>query len=489
FLTNNVDFNYYDGIFHDWWWPTPGYDARQRADFNGNGIVDKDEFGGTAQVDSLWWHGMLDFHAQSYKIPNLEYIVLQVGCSQVWPYVNGACYEDFPIYNGPFEYWRERYNDTKTLTKSPRLFFLNGSHKYYDVFYPVVPYKNNYRAVRFALTSALLTSSFFYVDEGNIDKNGIIGHHGNVHFYDEFESKGLFGYPRSDMVMLTGKSKTSTPGASGVWVRFFDSGVSMVNASGMPQNVTASDLAALDPIPGSKYYRFAGGQDNVHNSGQELTDSNPVTLWGDTKMAAWLDPEVFGDGILLFRAPKVLVTPIVVDNNAVNQTSPGTDPIQYSGSWVLSSEGRKCYAVYDDRNYGVFEPSSFAWSPPGSGESVATYNPTVGLAGVYEVFEWHGYRGSNPGDYAQATNAKIKVIISGTVDSLVTVDQTTNYGKWNSLGLYSLPKGKLSRLELSNDANGIVISDAIKFVYRRASWSADSTPPNSPQNVKAQRIR
>ncbi len=477
-IQQNTDFNSYDGMFHDWWWNTPGYDARTRGDLNGNRIADKDEWGADS-VNAVWLKGVTNFHAGEYRLPNLKYVVVQLGSAEIWPYVNGACFEDWPVYNGPFDYWRTHYNDAKTLTKQPKIMLLDGAHRHFNYYFPTVPYKNNYRAVRFALGSALLTSAFFYVDEGND-----LGHHGNVHFYDEFEAKGKLGYPKSDMVMVPGKSKATTPWASGVWVRFFDNGVSLVNGSGVTQTITLSDLLALDPMPGSKYYRFSGGQDPEFNNGQELTNGSPIVLWGDTHIANWSDPEVFGDGAMLFRSRKVLVTPIVVDNNANNQTSPGSDPVQYSGSWIPSSDGKKCYAVYDDRNYGVFQPSSFAWSPPGSGENTATYTPTVGVAGVYEVFEWHGYRGTVPGTFEQAYNAKAKVMFDAVLDSVVTIDQTQNFGQWNSLGLYYFPKGKAGKVVLSNDATGIVLSDAIKFVYRRPTWESDTQAPIPPQNVK-----
>lgn len=473
-----IDFTYYDGVFHDWWWNSPGYDARMRGDLNGNRIADSAEWG-VDSVNAIWLRDVIRYQNAEYAIPGLEYLVVQIGSPEIWPYVNGACYEDWPLYNGPFNYWLDRYNDTKTTTRQPRIMFLNGAHRHFYNAFPVEPYKNNYRAVRFALSSSLLTSSFFYVDEGNG-----LGHHGNVHFYDEFEAKGKLGYPRTDMIRLTNKVNATTPLASGVWVRFFDNGVSLVNASGSPQSITASDLALLDPMSGGKYYRFWGGQDPDFNNGQELTNSNSLILWGDNRIVNWEDPEVFGDGAMLFREKKTLVTPIVVDNNTHNQTSPGSDPIQYSGSWVLSSEGRKCYAVYDDRNYGVFQPSSFAWSPPGSGENTATYTPTIGIPGVYEVFEWHGYRGSNPGDYPQATNVKAKVIFNGVVDSVVTINQAQNIGQWNSLGIYYFPKGKTSKVVLSNEATGIVLSDAVQFVYRRPTWESDTQAPNPPQNVK-----
>jgi len=478
-IDEKINFDYYDGIFHDWWWGGPGATAKATGDVNNNGILDAEEMSKDSLV-VLWWNNILDFHDREYEIPGLKYVVIQIGAlDDIWSHVNGSCFEDWPIYNGPWNFWRNRYNDEKTAaTKDPKLMIFNASHSQYYRLYPVEPYKNNYRAVRFALASCLFTSAYFYVDEGNQ-----IAHHGNVHFYDEFEAKGMLGYPRSDMLKIDGSLLAPTPNASGIWVRFFDDGVSVVNATGLPQTVTASDLAALDPISGSRYFRILGGQDPIFNNGEEVTDGNPLELWGDATKANWASDEVFGDGTMLFRSRKVLVTPIIIDNHVNNQTSPGSEPVQYTGSWTLTSDGDKFYAFYTDRDYGPFQPDGFAYSLPGSGENVATYIPTIGLPGDYEVFEWHG---EMVGSLASDVTATITHGASETMD--VTIDQTQNTGQWNSLGTYNFSAGTTGKVELSNQANGIVISDAIKFVFKSAAGEFDSKAPNPPEGVNVIRL-
>jgi hypothetical protein len=282
---------------------------------------------------------------------------------------------------------------------------------------------------------------------------------------------------------MAGKSQAATGYADHVVVRFFDNGVSVVNATGLEQVITASELAALDPLAGSKYYRFLGGQDPVFNNGEEVTDVNPLLLWGDVIQTAMSELEVFGDGAMLFRTKKTLITPIVVDNNENNQTSPGSDPVFYEGGWVFSSDGAKFYAVYTGRNYGPFQPHGFTWSPPGTGENVATYVPTIGVPGMYEILEWHGYRGSSPTSYQLATDVPAR-IICGSQDTTVYIDQTANFGRWNSLGVYYFLKGTGSNVRITNQANGIVISDAIEFVYKGPSEDYDATAPVPPENVK-----
>jgi len=482
-MKTHVDFNYFDGNFHDWWWPNLRPSQKLGGDFNNNGIADCNEWGGPDSVNAVWLRSVKAYHAKEYQTLGIDYVVVQVGGAGIWPYINGACFEDWPLYNGPFMYWITHYTDNALPTKQPRIMLFDNSHRFTNTYgTPVTPYKNNYRAVRFGFSSCLMMSGYFYVDEGNS-----LGHHGNVHIYDEFEAKGQLGYPRTDPIKLSGKLAASTPYASGVWVRFFDNGVSIVNGTGIPQTVTASELALLDPLGGSRYYRFQGGQDPDYNNGKELTDFDPIQLFGEAKVGNAIYPEVMGDGCMLFRARKTLVTPIVVDNHVNNQTSPGSDPVGYAGGWVLTSDGQKFYAFYTNRNYASFQPDGFAWSPPGQGENVATYVPTIGFSGFYEVFEWHGHRGNTPGAYPLAANAPV-TITSARGDTSFTINQTQNFGQWNSLGIYPFDKGKTGKVVLTNKANGIVISDAVKFVFRGRPGALDLTPPAPPKNVKVNRL-
>ncbi len=476
-VRSHVDFTAFDGIWHDWWWNNPGWAQARTGDFNNNGIADKDEWGGVDSVNAVWWRAVHAYHDREYQIPGLKYIVVQIG-GIPWPSVNGGVYEDFPLYNGPFDYWLSHYTDALTTKKTPTLNIFDMAHRFYYQHFPTEPYKNNYRAVRYGLATSLLSQSFFYVDEGND-----LGHHGNVFIYDEFEAKGKLGYPLSAPIKLTGKPLASTPWASGVWVRFFDNGVSIVNATGLNQTVTASELAAVDPSGAAAYYRFLGGQDPSANNGQQVTDANPVSLWGDIQTAVWNDPEVFGDGAMLFRTRRTLITPIVVDNHVNNQTSPGSDPIQYTGAWVLSSDGDKFYAFYTDRAYATFQPDGYAWSPPGSGENAAVYTPTIGTPGMYEVSEWHGWRGASETSFPLSAAVPVRLVCSGK-DTTFTINQTRNFGQWNRLGVFPFDKGKTGKVTITNKTSGIVLSDAIRFVYKGPVSGYDTTPPSAPRDVR-----
>ncbi len=478
-VQQEVDFSLYDGVFYDWWWWGPGAEAKYKGDLDGNGLVDLNEWG----IDSLrnvWQNGIRQFHGLESAIPGNQYSIIQIGADDpaCFDLCNGVCFEDWPIYNGPWARWRKYYNDDKTTTRLPKIILFDSAISHYNNYYPVTPYKNNYRSVRFGLSSCLLTSAYFYVDEG-----GQIAHHGNVHIYDEFETKGKLGYPRGSMIQMPGKELAPIDYASGVWVRFFDNGVSLVNATGLTQTISMSEIAALDPVGGSRYFRFRGGQDPDFNNGREVTDGDPLELWGDTHSANWgaTTLEVFGDGALLFRSPKIFITPIVIDNNENNQTSPGSEPVEYTGGWAFDSNGEKYYAVYTERNYGPFQPDAFAWSSGGSGENKAVYRPAIGLSGEYEVFEWHGYIGGAPSGLSASVPAKI--VHDGGQVSQTSIDQTRNFGQWNSLGTFVFREGSDDYVEISNNTSGTVISDAVQFVFR-AAVDLDFDAPEKPRGVE-----
>ena len=76
---------------------------------------------------------------------------------------------------------------------------------------------------------------------------------------------------------------------------------------------------------------------------------------------------------------------------------------------------------------------SFEVTPAGAGEAVAVFTPTIGVAGDYELFEWHGWHGEDAGDVTEATDVPYTIVHAGGELS-GTLDQSQGYGRWNSLG-------------------------------------------------------
>jgi hypothetical protein len=116
--------------------------------------------------------------------------------------------------------------------------------------------------MRYGLTTAALADAYFYFEQAGT------AHQLDYH-YDEFEAE--LGYPM-------GPPSAIRPS---VYVRYFDNGAVIVNGTGAPQTVTASDLQ------GGPYYRFQGGQVPAFNNGRVVTDADPILLVGTGALTTW----------------------------------------------------------------------------------------------------------------------------------------------------------------------------------------------------------
>jgi hypothetical protein len=101
------------------------------------------------------------------------------------------------------------------------------------------------------------------------------------------------------------------------------------------------------------------------------------------------------------------------------------------------------------------------WSARGSGNARVTWKPDLPKAGNYAVYVWYGADPRND----HATNALFEVRSAGATNQ-VRVNLKQNTGRWNLLGEYRFAKGRSGAVVLSNDADGNVIADAVKFVRK-----------------------
>ncbi|MDP2923941.1 MAG: xanthan lyase, partial [Candidatus Omnitrophota bacterium] len=96
----------------------------------------------------------------------------------------------------------------------------------------------------------------------------------------------------------------------------------------------------------------------------------------------------------------------------------------------------------------------------GTGTNKFTWLPTITTSGTYEVFaRWTSY--SN-----RATNAKYTITNHTGSSAPVEVNQQANNGVWMSLGKHSFQAGGTAQISLSDNANGIVIADAVKLTQQ-----------------------
>jgi hypothetical protein len=241
-------------------------------------------------------------------------------------------------------------------------------------------------------------------------------------------------------------------------VRFFDEGAVLVNFAPKDVTVTAEQIAALPGWQGP-YYRFQGGQDPVTNNGAAF---ERVTLKGHAYGPL---NAVFGDALLLVKKPTTAVSDIVIDN-CDSGTSPGSRAAVLSDGWVqqgcgVGSDHYTLRCAEFRQSYG------FALAQPGPAAATAIFRPSIGLTGNYEVFEWHGRLAGPQAARKEATNVPCTITCGGGRRTLA-INQRSRAGQWNSLGIFPFAQGTSGDVTIGNRADGPVMADAVKFVYRRS---------------------
>jgi hypothetical protein len=138
-----------------------------------------------------------------------------------------------------------------------------------------------------------------------------------------------------------------------------------------------------------------------------------------------------GDGqVLLF----------VVEPGAIYIDNPEAE---FFGTWLFAS----------GQGYG----GSVRYRNAGTGSATATWRPDIPSAGNYKVYAWWSTY------YNRATDAPYTVNYDGNSQTFY-VNQQINGGQWNQLGgTFPFAAGTSGTVVLSDDANGQVIADAIKF--------------------------
>jgi hypothetical protein len=98
----------------------------------------------------------------------------------------------------------------------------------------------------------------------------------------------------------------------------------------------------------------------------------------------------------------------------------------------------------------------------GKGECKLIWRPTLPRAGNYRVSIWFG--GDPNSDHA--TDSPFTVI-SAKGKETFKIDQTKSSGGWKVLGVFPFEAGTSGYVELTNDANGNVVADAVQFELMR----------------------
>ena len=137
----------------------------------------------------------------------------------------------------------------------------------------------------------------------------------------------------------------------------------------------------------------------------------------------------------------------VLTNNAYVMDNAGTGTTVV-GTWatVYNSSSDPTTYLYNYRTHDA-----------GTGTNSFTWTPTLSSAGSYRVYaRW--VAGTD-----RANNATFEVTSSsGTTP--VAVNQQQNDGEWVLLGTFNRTPGQGHKVRLTDNANGLVVADAVKFI-------------------------
>ena len=463
----------WDGLFHDAFYANV-YLSTTTMDMNLNGIDDYEEMGSTPDKAGQYsinphrriyiekWLDKENELMQQFmpQAPNMLGANAGGTLEYFYDEMNGHCYEGFLRWADWYYLKNDcmRWKEENASRGRPSMMFIED----YIPEKWAKDGKDRFDKMLYGLTTALLFDAYYGMTFGDW--------YYIMLWYDEFETD--LGYGLADPFELP----------NGLWVRYFDKGVAVSNPTGEAQILNPADL------DGRTYYRLRGGQNPILNNGEEFTA--PIEVYGHT----YNSKDVRGGGIIMFTEPTVAVSDIIVDNFYLNDTSPGSAPVELVGNWgryvtagdPVLANNNPYWSQYGNKHVsGDFDD---AWGyhaiPGGNGEATATYRPSIGVPGYYEIAEWHGWHGDNPNSENESANVPFKMMVNGVEKLRGAIDQTKNYGQWNVLGYTYLPKGDSSYLHLTNDTNGWVVADAVRFRYLGQSFQPDETPPDAPVNLK-----
>jgi len=128
---------------------------------------------------------------------------------------------------------------------------------------------------------------------------------------------------------------------------------------------------------------------------------------------------------------------IILDNNSA----------QASGFWNSTDSGKDFYG------------NDFYYINSGSGQNTIKFKTENVNKGFYDIYAWWTANSQN------ATNTKFLIECDSQTE-LIEKSQQTNGGQWNLLTRVISTTYSDINVTLSDDANGIVVADAIRIVYR-----------------------
>jgi len=431
-VVSEVNLNILDGIASHGVWSHPF--GTSDVDIDRNGKNDWIEHG-RDWLERKWLEGV-DVTVQEIRrlIGNNKIILLNSGRFHEfnWAETNGMLLEDTFLHYS-FRFFNRSYREWMKAAPEPHCLLLDGIGVSKDQFF----------WMRYLLGTTLLGDGYFSFSE-----RPSMEHHYDG-YYDEFDVE--LGMPTSGSKMLRDFSDND----KGVYVRFFENGAVIVNVSENNVDISDSDLSSLSGYDGP-YWRLKGGQVPHFNNGNQFSQ---VTLVGQNYNKAFV-----GDAIILLKSLQTVISDIVIDSDDEG-TSPGSNSAQYFGSWnQIIDNVDNAYVLGARANSKIF---SLAVAVSNSSNTYSIFQPKIGVAGKYNVYEWHGMVTNRN----QASNVTYEISNINGIKQKV-VDQSRNFGKWNLLGEYEFTPNHDGCVKIkTNGAVGAVVADAIKFEFINSNVS------------------
>ena len=379
--TKLVDFSFFDGVFSEGitldGWPRGG----KNVDLDKDGTADLDQHD-TAWRKQVWEGGTLDAIKKLRQIINDKIFIYNSGQFHTFAMAqtNGPFLEHAGISKGAWTGFVKNYDKWTKEGATPHAIFFNFGGDKLD----------NFRWMRFGLGVALYGDAYYSYDD--YSSTGAL--HQYVHYYDEYDLD--LGLPISKMQKV--KNGSGSPYNNyGIFVRFFQKGMVMLNVDVEPNRITKSELEEKPEISEifkrtGPYYHFKGGQDPETNNGKEM--ENIIKLEGST-----YGNYIVGDAIIYIKEPnKAVIADIIIDNNSGGNntagTTPGNQPAEFSepAKWQkLTSSGLNwtlgagSYTA-NGKNYSIF---TVHHTTSKSESNYVIFRPKINWAGKYKIYEWH----------------------------------------------------------------------------------------------------
>lgn len=195
----------WDGFFYDNAWNSISWISDVGVDIDNDYDIDDKSF-----IDSSWKSATIKMLSKTKMLTDNNFIIAanSIEDKDILFYSNGAMIENFGEKS-----WTKSmdiYLDQNTLLPNVSIINTNTAN---------TGNQNDFKKMRYGLTSALLGNGYFAFDYGDKD-------HGQTYWYDEYNTK--IGSPISNPINL----KTNTSKIDlGLWRRDFENATSFVNSS------------------------------------------------------------------------------------------------------------------------------------------------------------------------------------------------------------------------------------------------------------------